>query len=77
MTYDDDHVVLEFEGGTKRYALKMLGLEWPPPEKIEIFGFKMIQTRRSTITDEDRVGMKHVCRGAEYFPERSNGDQQT
>lgn len=67
MTFDDDHVVLEFAGGTKRYPLKQLGLDWPPPERINVMGFDMVQTRRSSLTDEQRKGMTHVCRGAEYF----------
>lgn len=68
MTYDDDHVVLEFDGGTKRYALKQFGLEWPPPEEFTFLGIPMRRTRLSALTDEQRAGMTYVCRGAEYYP---------
>ena len=73
MTYDDDYISLCFDGGTKRYPLKMLGLEWPPPEHIKVLGFTMVQTRRSQITDEERLEMAHICRGAEYFPDARGG----
>lgn len=71
MTFDDDHLVLEFDGGTKRVLLKKIGIDWPPPERINVMGFDMVQTRRSQLTDEQRAEMTHVCRGAEYYPEPS------
>lgn len=69
MTFDDDMAWLMFDGGKKIVPLKSLGLDWPPPEVIEVAGFKMKRARLSTITDEQRQAMTHVCRGAEYFPE--------
>lgn len=68
MTFDDDMLALEFDGGRKLVPLKKLGLEWPPPDKIEVAGFPMKQTRRSQLTDEQRQDMTHVCRCAEYRP---------
>lgn len=70
MTFDDDTLILMFDGGRKIAYVKKCGLQWPPPELIEIQGFKMRQTRRSEITDEQRAGMTHVCRCAEYYPVR-------
>lgn len=68
MTFEDDMAYLQFDGGLKIVALKKLGLEWPPPENIVVAGFPMTQTRRSQLTDEQREGMTHVCRCAEYRP---------
>ena len=71
MTFDDDHIVLRLSTGRMRVPLKQLGIDWPPPEYFQITGgpfsepiFKRI--RFSQITDEQRAGMTHVCRGAEY-----------
>lgn len=69
MTFNDDLLILVFDGATKRPSLQSCGLEWPPPERIEILGFTMVRTRMSAITDEQRAGMTHVCRAAEYIPE--------
>lgn len=68
MTFDDDFVIV----GGVRATLKSLGLEWPPPpfmqinmhgEAPELFVKRL---RCSEITDEQRAGMTHVCRGALY-----------
>lgn len=71
MTFDDDYCQFVLALGVARVSLKQLNLEWPPPMFIEIVDrpdhvtcFK--QTRMSTITDEQRARMTHVCRGAEY-----------
>jgi hypothetical protein len=66
MTYDDDFVVLRFDHGTVRQPCAALGLSWPPPERIDAFGILMRRERHSSITDEQRAAMTHVCRGAEY-----------
>jgi len=66
MTFDDDFVQLTMQGGTKRYSCKDLGYTWPPPDEITWGGFLFEQIRRSQITDEQREGMSHVMRGAEY-----------
>lgn len=68
MTFADDFVVLVFDHGIVRQPCKSLGLEWPPPERIEMFGFQFKRERYSHITDEQREQMTHVCRGAEYMP---------
>lgn len=72
MTFDDDYIQLNLgKRGVLRQTCKELGVSWPPPEHIAITGgpfstptFKRV--RYSAITDEQRKGMTHVCRGAEY-----------
>ena len=66
MTFEDDFVSIKMQGGTRRWRCKGLGIEWPPPELIDIEGFKFKRERYSQITDEQRETMTHVCRGAEY-----------
>ena len=68
MTFDDDMLRLNFDGGSKMISLAKLGLEWPPPETIDVLGFTMHRISYSAITDEQREGMTHVFRGAEYEP---------
>lgn len=70
MTFDDDMMVLRFDGGTKFIPIKFAGMDWPPPEEFEIGGFKMKMSRRSQLTDDQRAGMTNVCRCAEYYPVR-------
>jgi len=68
MTFDDDFVQI----GRVRTPLKQLGLEWPPPAFIRIDNHGALpdllvkRVRYSEITDEERSGMTHVRRGAEY-----------
>ena len=69
MTFDDDYMQLVFDGGVKRMSCKAAGIDWPPPDRIEIEGFAMVLRRRSQITDEQRSELTHVCRGAEYVAE--------
>lgn len=69
MTFDDDMAFLMFDCGRMNVSLLKLGLSWPPPEKITVWGFPMKRTRMSTITDEQRAGMTHVCRAAEFVPD--------
>ena len=66
MTFDDDFILIKFEGGPKRFTCNAAGLTWPPPEGLNISGFVYKQTRRSQLTDEQRSGMTHIVRGAEY-----------
>lgn len=66
MTFDDDFVQVQFAGGLKRIYCNSIGVEWPPPETLEILGFECKLLRHSQITDEQRETMEHVCRGAEY-----------
>lgn len=76
MTFEDDYVHLNFVTGTFDLPLSALGLEWPPPERItELAGVEMerplVRIRMSEITDEQRAGMTHVARGAEYSYEEA------
>lgn len=71
MTFDDDYLQFRLSTGPLRMTCKSAGVDWPPPERIEVTGgpfstprFKRI--RYSDITDDQRAGMTHVCRGAEY-----------
>lgn len=68
MTFDDDFVQI----GGVRASLKSLGLDWPPPafmrinnhgERPDLFVKRL---RLSEISDDDRMQMTHVCRGAQY-----------
>ena len=62
MTFDDDHVMI----AGKRIRCKDIGIEWPPPEDMELWDFHWKRKRFSQITDEQRADMTNVCRGAEY-----------
>lgn len=73
MTYDDDFVLI----GMVQATLKSLDIEWPPPPFIEVNNHGELpnlllkRVRYSEITDEQRAGMTHVARGAEYVPATS------
>lgn len=73
MTFDDDFIAFNFDPtvrtGVVRQRCKDVGVEWPPPERLERFGTAFKRLRYSQISDEDRADMTHVCRGAEYVPE--------
>lgn len=72
MVFDDDFLQLEFDGATKRVLAKPLGLDWPPPERIDFMGFELVRVSHSQITDEQRAEMDFVCRGARYVtPEKA------
>lgn len=66
MTFDDDFLQFEFDGGIKRFTCQSLAVSWPPPETIDFQGFEMTLVGLSTITDQQRATMTHVCRGAVY-----------
>lgn len=82
-TFADDFVRLRLMVGQQNIPLQVLGLEWPPPERLTILdggGVRgavesdpaehiMKRIRMSEITDEQREGMTHVARGAEYLYE--------
>lgn len=68
MTFDDDMIQLEFDGGRKRISCKANGIDWPPPEILNFNGFEMKRKSMSTISDDDRKEMTHVLRGAVYIP---------
>lgn len=69
MTFDDDFIQLQTESGPRRIWLKTINAKWPPQPVIDLCGFRFKRTRMSEITDEERAGMSHVCRGAEYIPD--------
>jgi hypothetical protein len=71
MTFDDDYIQLRLSSGPLRIACKEVGIDWPPPERIAIVGgplsvpiFRRVSF--SQLTDDERQGLTHVCRGAEY-----------
>lgn len=68
MTFDDDflRIPVQIIDRNINITLKTLGLEWPPPEEISYSGLIYKRERYSEITDEQREGMTHVARGAEY-----------
>jgi hypothetical protein len=75
MTFDDDYMRFVFEHGRKDVSCKAAGVSWPPPETVEVLGFRMRLRRRSEITDEQRAGLTRVCRGAEYVVDVVQRDQ--
>jgi len=67
MTFDDDFMQFKMlSGKPKRLTLKSQNLEWPPPLVVNFMGFPFRRTTCSDLTDAQREGMTHVCRGAEY-----------
>jgi len=68
MTFEDDFCQVNFDSGMKRITCNSLGIDWPPPEILDIQGFEFERKTVSKITDEQREGMTDVCRGAEYSP---------
>lgn len=69
MTFDDDFAEVPFLTGVRRVTLRSLGIEWPPPERLEIMGFGFQRVSMSEISDEARASMSHVARGAAYESE--------
>lgn len=68
MTFDDDFVQLQFSDGQKRRVFcKPNSIDWPPPATLALGGFRFTQLSCSELTDEQRAGMSHVCRGAAYL----------
>lgn len=68
MTFADDHLHLDTPSGVHLVPCQSLGLEWPPPERVNINGVTYERQTLSSITDEQREGMTNVCRGALYTP---------
>jgi hypothetical protein len=75
MLFSDDFLQLEFDGGTKRVLCRSAGVDWPPPETLNIMGFEMKRESYSRISDKDRASMAHVCRGALYVPANPHSAQ--
>jgi hypothetical protein len=74
MTFNDDYIQFRLANGVvTRASCKQLQVDWPPPLLMVVeteTGF--ITLRRegmSKITDDQRMGMRHVCRGASYVQE--------
>ena len=68
MTFDDDFLRLVFDHGVKNVTCKSVGIDWPPPPMLDVGGFILLRKSYSQITDEQREGLTHVARGAEYLP---------
>ncbi len=68
MTFDDDYLCIETPVRRVNVSCQSLGIEWPPPERIEFNDAPYTRVSYSAITDEQRQGMTHVCRGALYQP---------
>lgn len=72
MTFDDDYMFFGVRLGVPlRVRCKDAGVEWPPPEFVQVVGGPISEPyfRResySQITDEQRATMTRVCRGASY-----------
>lgn len=69
MTFDDDFVQVPFLTGIRNITLRSLGIEWPPPERLEIMGFGFQRISMSEISDQARTSMTNVSRGAAYNSE--------
>jgi hypothetical protein len=75
MTFDDDFVQIDFGDGVIRRARCLSNkIEWPPPQILDFGGFKFDRVSVSEITDEQRAGMSHVCRGAAYAIRPASGE---
>lgn len=81
-TFSDDFIQLELEVGTRRIPLDVVGLTWPPPERLWLDGGGLrianndddpdgilVRKSMSIITDEQRAEMTNVMRGALYVYE--------
>ena len=59
----------KFEGpDTGMVTCIKLGVEWPPPEKINLNGTEYQRVQMSKLTDEQATEMTFVARGAMYAP---------
>ena len=77
MTFDDDMLQLEFDGGTRNITCKKAGVEWPPPDQLYIYGFNMRLKQLSSLTDEQRAGMTNILRGARYVPSNQSKEDKS
>lgn len=73
MTFEDDFLLFQMPSGPHKVLCHQLGIQWPPPTTLRLRGFEppfsdldFRMLRMSTITDQQRANMTHVCRGAEY-----------
>jgi hypothetical protein len=68
-TFHDDYIRLRFDGGDRDFLCKRLGLDWPPPKEIEVFGIPMRLVNMSKTSDRQRMISGEV-RCAIYEPDR-------
>lgn len=66
MTFDSDFCRINFQGGHRDYTCKKLGIKWPPPEELDVYGFIFVRHRMSKLTDKEAKECDFVARGAEY-----------
>jgi hypothetical protein len=78
MTFDDDYIQYAVDGNVRRHPCKLVRLDWPPAETLNMrfltwdgndahdITYSLKRLRFSSITDDERAQMTHVCRGAEY-----------
>lgn len=67
MILEGDVIIVHFQTTTKRMLCKSIGVQdWPPPEYLDIGGFKFKRTRYSKLSDEEVIALPHIVRGAEY-----------
>ncbi len=76
MTYPDDYCCIETDKGRANVTCENLGIPWPPPEQLNINSTIYQRVSLSSITDEQRGKMSHVCRGALYQPAASHFKQR-
>lgn len=67
-TFNTDFCRIQFTGGTRDLTCKQLGIDWPPPEYLEIHGFKFRLFNYSKLTDADLEQITLIARGAVYVP---------
>jgi hypothetical protein len=75
-TFDDDMVRIEMQGGTKMFRCKDLGIDWPPPEELDIHGFVFVKVGQSQLTDKMMETITNVIRGAQYQPKKEEAFEE-
>lgn len=61
--------ICRFEGPDKGIVTcTKLGVEWPPPEKINLNGTEYERVGMSQLTDEQAAASDNIARGAQYTP---------
>lgn len=73
MLFEDD--IIRIESRNLRAVAISDITDWPPPERLVFDGREYERVRFSLITDEERAGMTHVVRGAEYRPVKREDDR--
>jgi len=52
-TFATDVLQINFAGGIKLLLCKAVNVDWPPPERLDIMGFKFKRVAYSAISDEE------------------------